>query len=136
MQHRGLAAVCAVWATLGMAIASMGLGAVNSDARLLVFAATVIGVGSALVAAVLLLWGHVRWAGLCLLISVVTPTWFAAALNLVPLVMGLLLVSGRWSASRSTRIKATTGHRPRTPPTRGTHMDLEISPKHDHSRDL
>lgn len=96
MQHRGLAVGCAIWAILALAIASMGFGSVNSDARLLVFAATAVGVGSAVLAARLLLRGRSRWAGLCLVISVVTPTWYAAVLNLVPLTAGLILLSGRW----------------------------------------
>ena len=94
MRHRGLAVGCAVWALVGLLIASAGFGTVNDDARLLVLGATAVGVGAALLAARLLLRGRPRWAGLCLVVSVVTPTWFAAAINLIPLLTGLILLSG------------------------------------------
>jgi hypothetical protein len=97
MKHRGLAVACLMWAAVGLAIASMGIGTVNRDARLLVFAATAVGVGSAVFAARLLLRGRSRWAGLCLVVSIITPTWFAAVLNLIPLTVGLILL---WSRPR------------------------------------
>lgn len=97
MWHRGLAAASAIWAAIGLSIALAGFGSVNEDARLLVFSATVVGVGSAVLASGLLLRGRRRWAGVCLIVSVITPTWFAAWLNLVPLIAGLILLSGRVS---------------------------------------
>lgn len=96
MRHRGLAVGCAVWAVVGLLIASAGFGTINEDARLLVLGAAVVGVGAALLAALLLLRERPRWAGVCLVASVVTPTWYAAIINLVPLVVGLALLSGRW----------------------------------------
>ena len=95
MGQRGLAVGCAVWAVVGLLIASAGSGTVNDDARLLVFGATAVGVGAALLAAWLVLDGRPRWTGLCLVVSVVTPTWYAVIINLVPLVAGLILLSGR-----------------------------------------
>ncbi len=86
---------CGVWGVVGLLIASAGFGTVNDDARLLVLGATTVGVGAAFLAARLILRDHPRWAGLCLVVSIVIPTWYAAALNVVPLVAGLVLLSGR-----------------------------------------
>lgn len=92
MVCRQLAVACVLWAFAGLFIASAGVASVNDDARLLVFGATVVGVGAALLAANLLVRDRPRWAGLCLVVSVVTPTWSAAVLNLVPLIAGLILL--------------------------------------------
>lgn len=94
-RSRAAATASMAWAALGLAIALAGFGSVNSDALGLVTAATVLGVGTALVAASLLARGSERSAGACLVVSAVTPTWFAAWLNLLPLVGGLLLLVGR-----------------------------------------
>lgn len=103
MGQRGLAAGCVLWAALGLAIALAGFVAVNDDARVLVLTATTLGVGAAASAARLILLDRYRWAGLCLVVSVVTPTWGAAAVNLVPLVAGLVLISG-WVSPQNRRL--------------------------------
>ncbi len=95
MTRRIVSAGCVVWAVVGLTIAAYGWPQVNDDARLLVGSAIVIGVGAAVAAAVLAGRGAGRWAGLCLVISVITPTWFAVVVNLAPLVVGFLLLSGR-----------------------------------------
>lgn len=94
MTRQRLAVACVLWAVVGLFIALAGLASVNNDARLLVLGATAVGVGAALVAANLLVRERPRWAGLCLAVSVVIPTWSAAVLNLVPLVAGLILLGG------------------------------------------
>ena len=100
MKHRVLVICCLAWAAIGMAVAALGLGAVNDDARLLVYSATAIGVGSAIVAARLAAHDQVRWCGVALVISVVIPTWFAAYLNIVPLVAGIALIAmDRWGSA-------------------------------------
>ena len=50
-------------------------------------------VGAAVAAAVALRRGALRWAGVFLLLSVATPTYFAWALNLPALVIGLRLAT-------------------------------------------
>ena len=81
-----------VWAVLGAAVALSSLGTVNNDARLFVGVASVVGPLLA-VAAVVQLFRHAdRAAGLLLVGSaVLTPTYFAYAINLPALVVGLVL---------------------------------------------
>lgn len=38
---------------------------------------------------------HPRLAGLCLVASSVIPTWYAAVVNLIPIVAGLILLTAR-----------------------------------------
>ena len=81
-----------VWAVVGALIALSALPQANADARWLVGVASVVFPGAALVAAVALRRGALRWAGAFLLVSVATPTYFAWPLNLPALVVGLRLV--------------------------------------------
>ena len=83
-----------VWATLGLAIAFTALGSVNADARPFLAGASVVFPLAAFGAAFAASRNRLRLAGALLLVSVATPTYFALALNAVPLVIGILLVSG------------------------------------------
>lgn len=83
------------WAFTGAAVAVLTFGDVNEDARLLVAAATVLGVGAAVLSA----WSAARsrhtLAGALLIISaVITPTYFAWPLNVLALAAGIVVV--RW----------------------------------------
>lgn len=85
-----------VWAVAGAGIAFGALREVNPDARVVVVIASVLGPAAAVAAAVLVGRRQDRWAGAVLMLSVVTPTYFAAALNLPALLVGsYLLVGGR-----------------------------------------
>lgn len=96
---RPLTILCAVWTVVGLSLAASGLGSVNPDARWLVGAATVIGVSAAALATWRAALGDDRAAALLLVLSVIIPTWFAAAVNLVPLVVGIVVaVRGRRTA--------------------------------------
>ena len=81
------------WAVVGGAIAVLGLRQVTPDARLLVAVACVLGPTSAVAASRALGVRRDRLAGVLLLMSVVTPTFFAAALNLPALVVGAVLLA-------------------------------------------
>jgi hypothetical protein len=111
------AAVCLAWAALGGSVAAVGFGTVNADARLLVLSATVVGVAAAVAAAGFLARGRPRPVGLCLVVSVVTPTWAAAAVNLLPLAAGILLLA----LAPSARAPAGTRCRPTGPSGRSPH---------------
>jgi hypothetical protein len=78
------------WAGIALAIA-LAIGDANDDARLLVAVASILGPAAAVGAATLINVGHDRWAGALLLVSVATPTYAAAALNIPALVIGLVL---------------------------------------------
>lgn len=81
-----------LWAGVGLAVAMASLRQVNPDARVAVLAVSLLGPGCAVAAAECLGQRHVRTGGLLLLISVVTPTYFAWELNLPALVTGLVLL--------------------------------------------
>jgi hypothetical protein len=91
----------AVWAVVGALVAISAVPDVNPDARWLVGVASVIFPAAAAAAAVALRRGALRWAGVLLLISVATPTYFAWALNLPALVAGLGLTLAPSSLDRS-----------------------------------
>ena len=81
-----------MWAVFGSAVALSSLGNVNEDARSLVGIASVVGPLLAACAALQLLRHADRAAGLLLVVSaVLTPTYFAHAINLPALVVGLVL---------------------------------------------
>lgn len=82
-----------VWAGVGAAIAIPSLATVNADARLLVGTAAILGPLAAVGAWQLLQRQADRMAGALLLVSVLTPTYFAYVVNLPALVVGLLLVT-------------------------------------------
>jgi hypothetical protein len=81
-----------VWGVVGSAVALGALPHVNSDARWAVGIASLAFPMCALVAAVMLRSGRDRLAGLLLLLSVATPTYFAYVLNLPALIVGMWLV--------------------------------------------
>jgi hypothetical protein len=85
-----------VWAAAGAGVALASLSRVNDDARVLAGLASVVFPMCALCAAMALGRRHDRLAGLLLVVSVATPTYFAYPLNVPALVVGLtLLVSPR-----------------------------------------
>ena len=92
-----------VWAAAGAAIALPSVGSADGDARLIVGLASTLGPLAAVAAASLILRGHDRAAGACLLVSVLTPTYFAYVLNLPALVVGLTLVAARHPLSAKPR---------------------------------
>lgn len=73
-------------------IALLGLPTVNDDARSLVIGATVVGGAAGLASAFLVRHGPTRLAGVLVIVSAVTPTYAAAVLNLIPIVLGLALL--------------------------------------------
>lgn len=81
-----------VWAAVGAVIALGSLGQVNVDARYLVGLASIAGPLCAVAASRLLAAGADRWAGGLLVLSVLTPTYFAFVVNLPALVVGLALL--------------------------------------------
>lgn len=93
---RGWLAFVIVTTSTMCVIAIASIPYVNRDAIGLVVLATLVGTASGLASAYLLLRGHSRVAGFFLIVSSATPTYGAAALNLLPLGAGLyLLLSGR-----------------------------------------
>ena len=75
-------------------VALSSIGSVNADARALVGTASVVGPLAAVGASVLLHRSADRWAGALLTLSaILTPTYMAYALNLAPLVGGLVLLT-------------------------------------------
>jgi hypothetical protein len=81
-----------LWAIVGFAIAMSALPGVNQDARVLVTTFSIAGPLCAVGAAWLIHTGQLRRAGLLLVISVATPTYFAFALNISALVLGTALI--------------------------------------------
>jgi hypothetical protein len=80
------------WAVVAALVTGTSLGDVNSDAVLFVAAASVVGVLCAVSAVVLLGRGSDRGAGLLLVASaIITPTYFAYALAVPALVVGIVL---------------------------------------------
>jgi hypothetical protein len=95
IRHRRRTAVAwiAVAATASMtAIALLGLAGTTADGRPLVLAATVVGAAAGVGAAWLITIGRIRVAGLLLVLAIVTPTFAAAAINVVALALGIVLL--------------------------------------------
>jgi hypothetical protein len=80
-----------VWATIGFGIGLMEFGSINADARLLFSAAWVGGPLAAVLASIAVANRRDRTAGGLVLVSVVTPTFFAWPLTIPALVIGLAL---------------------------------------------
>jgi hypothetical protein len=81
-----------VWGVAGAAVALGALSDVNGDARWLVGIASVVFPLCAIAAAIALRSGRDRLAGVLLLLSVATPTYFAYGLNLPALLVGAGLI--------------------------------------------
>lgn len=82
-----------VWAVIGGTVALLSLATVKSDARLVVGLASVGCPLAAASASVALSHHRERLAGLLLIVSVATPTYFAWALNVPALVFGVMLLA-------------------------------------------
>ena len=105
--HR-ITAIVAFAATAAMGlIAVAGFSQVTADGRPIVAAATAVGVAAGTAAGVLLLRGGERVPAVLLLVSVITPTFFAAVVNLIPLVLGIALLAASFRTSRSPAPGAT-----------------------------
>lgn len=92
-RRRALQIGALVWAGVGAAVALVSLGGVNEDARILVGSASVVGPLAAVAGACSLRRNADRLAGAALLVSVLTPTYFAYPLNVPALLVGLALVA-------------------------------------------
>ena len=92
LSRRGLQIASLVWAIIGWSVALTGLGQVNADARLLVAAASAAFPLAAVGAFPALDRGMDRTAGALLIVSAATPTYFAYAINLPALLVGLVLL--------------------------------------------
>jgi hypothetical protein len=99
MVRRTLEVGAVVWAMVGVAVALASLGDVNDDARLLVGTASVLGPLAALTASWFLRRLSDRAAGVLLLISAATPTYFAFVLNVPALLVGIVLAVAPGSLS-------------------------------------
>jgi hypothetical protein len=82
-----------VWAAVGAAIALPAVASMNEGAVLLVGAASILGPLAAVAASWLVGRCRGRWAGALLLVSVFTPTYFFAMLNVPALVVGVALLA-------------------------------------------
>ena len=78
----------AIWGVVGAALALGGLSDVNSDVRWPAGIASIAFPLCAITGAVALRSGRDRLAGVLLLLSVATPTYFAYVLNLPALIVG------------------------------------------------
>ena len=102
-RRRGVGAGAAVlWAVVAATIAAVGIVDIVSPSRevgrteplalTLIISCSIVGPIAALAAARLILRCRDRLAGLALVVSVITPTYFAAALNLPALICGVALL--------------------------------------------
>ena len=80
-----------VWAAVGLAVAVASLPSVNADALPLALTACAVGTTAAVAASIEVNRHHTRCAGLLLILSAVTPTFFAWVLNVPALLAGLVL---------------------------------------------
>jgi hypothetical protein len=93
VNYRSAAAWTAAALTVALsAIAIAGLSQVTADGKPFVVGATVIATAAGLGAARLVANGRSRTGGLMLLVVLVMPTYAAAALNLLPALVGVVLV--------------------------------------------
>ena len=91
-QRCPLASSALLWAFVGAGVALLSFNDVNPDARLIVGVLSVLGPLAAVGASRLLARAADRQAGVLLLVSVVTPTYFAYVLNVPALLVGLVLL--------------------------------------------
>lgn len=98
---------CLAWAVLGFGVAVGSLGGVNADARVVVAVASVVFPFAAATGALAVHQGRLRSAGVLLIVSAATPTYFFWAPNIAALVMGVTLLVG--SRNRSRHIQEALG---------------------------
>lgn len=91
--RRVLQIAIVLWAAVGATLAFASLGEVNDDARVLVGIASFVGPLAAVASAYVLARSADRVAGVLLLVSVCTPTYFAYPLNVLAIVVGLVLLA-------------------------------------------
>jgi hypothetical protein len=94
LRARYFRAFAIFWAVLAFGPAVHGLSRTSNDARWLVGVASILGPLCALWAAALIRQGFLRLAGALLVLSAATPTYFAWALNIPALVVGVSLLAG------------------------------------------
>ena len=81
-----LLALALAWTFVAAGMAPPAMALANADARLLVGAASTLGLGVGALGAWLVQRERLGWAAVALLVSgLVTPTYFAYVVNLVPL---------------------------------------------------
>jgi hypothetical protein len=90
-----------VWAVVGASVALVSFGSVNPEARPLVGVFSVLGPLAAVGAARVLARGGGRSAGALLLVSVLTPTYFAYVINVPALLAGVALAVAPQVVSRA-----------------------------------
>jgi hypothetical protein len=91
--QRALSCCCVAWALAGAVIALSAVPRANPDARWLVGLASVAFPAMALAAAAAVRRGARRSAGLFLLLSVGTPTYFLWVVNVPALLAGIALLT-------------------------------------------
>jgi hypothetical protein len=92
LDGRTVQVVATAWAVVGFVLAAASLAAVNPDARLLVAAASILFPLCAVAAGVAAARGQLRAAGVLLLLSAATPTYFMWPVNVVALAGGAALL--------------------------------------------
>lgn len=92
-RRRAVQVGAVLWAAVGAAIALASLDGVNADARPIVGVASILGPLAAVLASRSVARAADRVAGGLLLMSVLTPTYFAYVLNLPALVIGIALLA-------------------------------------------
>jgi hypothetical protein len=91
LAHPGLVAGAVAWTLVAAGVAIPALASVNPDVAAFVLGATVLGLVLGALGAVAAAQERMVVAGLALVVSaIVTPTYFAAAVNLVPLALGVV----------------------------------------------
>lgn len=96
-------AAAVLWGVLGAGVALYALSDVNADVRILLGVLSVVLPGASIAAALAIHRDQPTLAVVLLLISVATPTYFAWALNLIPLVIVASITLSRSLARAVTR---------------------------------
>ncbi|MDQ1367147.1 MAG: hypothetical protein QOE57_3189 [Acidimicrobiaceae bacterium] len=91
-----------MWAAVGLAIALPAVTSADPDSRLIIGVVSVVLPLAAALAAVAISGGRYRLAGLLLLLSVATPTYFLWVVNIPALIVGCgLVIRGRGNPRRA-----------------------------------
>ena len=92
------------WAVVGLAVAVLSALSAGGDVPALAWVASVVFPLCAAAAAVALRYGRFRTAGILLVVSAATPTYFAWVVNVPALLYGMALcLLGGWSAGQPGR---------------------------------